>query len=95
METSRDQSSTLHTLAEGYRETSIRLRLALEDIDEAIVGSRGGKRAELEEQQRVLKQALQQARDLRELCERYYSAPRPEGYTSAGWTAPRQDSNRQ
>ena len=39
----------------------------------------------------LLRQMLQQMRELRELAEGYYTRPRSEKYTTAGLRAPRRD----
>lgn len=81
----------LSEMADSYRETCIRLRLALEDIETALRTAPKNEKALLQERRKALLHALTQARDLRQLCESYYTSPRNRTYTSNGWTAPKVD----
>lgn len=78
----------LSELSGAYRDAAVRLRLAMEDRQQrAQQGDRGAQR-----ELALLRQMLQQMRDLRELTEGYYTRPRSEGYTAAGLRAPRRDA---
>ena len=73
--------------AAGYRDAAVRLRLAIADRQQR---ARQGDR-EAQRQVALLRQMLQQMRDLRELAEGYYTRPRSGAYTTAGLKAPRRD----
>lgn len=78
----------LKEFAQGYRDAAVRLRLAIQDRQQR---ARQGDR-EAQRELVLLRQMLQQMRDLRELTEGYYTRPRSEKYTTAGLRAPRRDS---
>ena len=84
--------AALAELARDYRESAVRLRLGLEDAEALVHTLDGPERAELEGEIRLLRQMLREARDLRRLCEGYYTECRDGRYTAAGLTAPRRDS---
>ena len=64
--------SRMRELAEGYRHACVLLRLELEDARAALKELSGEAYAEQRGKVAELQRALEQARDLRELCQRYY-----------------------
>lgn len=63
--------AALRELAEDYRDSAARCRIALEDA-----------RAEKDEVKiRQLRAMLKEMRDLRKMCETYYELPRDRKYT--------------
>ena len=86
--------AALAELARDYREAAVRLRLGLEVAREGLPALSGPERAALEGEIRLFRQMLREVRDLRQLCEGYYTGRRDGRYTTAGLKAPRRDSLR-
>ncbi len=63
---------SLRELAGGYREAAARLRVAVADAQDALKGLDGVALREAQERLQDVREALKQARDLWELCGRYY-----------------------
>lgn len=84
--------STLRELSPAYREEAIKLRVALEETEAQLRAAQGADRAGLERRAKILRQMLQEARDLRDLTEGYYTRDRSGNYTTSTLRAARRDS---
>ena len=82
--------STLAELSAQYRETCVRLRLAIEERQ--ACQEQGSQTAQRELV--LLRQMLREMRELRSLSEGYYTRPRTSRYTTVGLTAPRVDATK-
>lgn len=79
----------LEELAEDYREAAVRLRLGLEEAKARLAGLTGPERRELEERIRMMRQMLQEMRDLRQVTGGYYTRSRDGRYTVSTLKAPK------
>lgn len=89
--------STMKEIAQSYKKTSAMLRIAIQDCDMEIDAAEGDKRAFLILKRKSLHDALEQTRDLYELCEHYYDSAIPtrmSPYTSIGIKAPKFDATK-
>ena len=84
--------AALAELARDYRDAARLLRLGLEDARVRLGELEGPERMRLEAEMRLIRQMLQEVRDLRQLCEGYYRRPRDGRYTTACLRAARADS---
>lgn len=81
----------LEELSEGYMDAAVRLRLALEEARSKLEQADGPERAALEQRVRMLRQMLQEMRDLRGVTQGYYTRARDGRYTTSTLRAPRKD----
>ena len=81
--------AALKDLAQDYREAAALLRLGLEDAKERLPALDGPEREKLEKEIKQMRIMLRETRDLRRLCEGYYTRDRDGRYTTSGLRANR------
>jgi len=87
--------AALSELSAGYLEAAARLRVALEDAQGALARAGPEKREALENKVRLLRQMLEEMRDLRQVTGQYYTGDRDGRYTTSTLKAPRVRSDKE
>ena len=87
--------AALSELSAGYLEAAARLRVALEDAQGALARAGPEEREALENKVRLLRQMLEEMRDLRQVTGQYYTGDRDGRYTTSTLKAPRVRSDKE
>ena len=80
----------LSELQEGYSQSAIKIRLAIEELRPKVIAGDLAAKYKV----KILKEMLQEMRDLRQLVVSYYTAPQSPKYTMNGLYAPRVQSDK-